>query len=76
MEKFYTFLIPIMFELDGSNYLVWGYREVDNDVVGFTATQTSEQKWTDPTLFSDKSLIEEFKKYLPDRPVKRKRKKK
>lgn len=73
-EVYYTFLIPIIFELKGIRYLVWGYREVDDEVVCFTATQSDEQKWTDPTPFSDKELIEEFKKYLPEKKVKRKRK--
>ena len=74
-EYFYTFLIPIIFELSGVRYLVWGYREVDNEVVGFMATLTSETVWTDAKLFSDPELLSEFKKYLPEKKQKRKRKK-
>ena len=74
-EYFYTFLIPIIFELSGNRYLVWGYREVDGEVICFTATLTSETAWTDPKPFSDPDLLAEFKKYLPEKKVKRKRKK-
>jgi len=75
MEYFYTFLIPIIFDLNGNKYLCWGYHEVDDEVVGFNATLTSEQKWTDPTYFTDKELVEKFKTYLPEKPTKKKRKK-
>lgn len=74
-ETYHTFLIPIIFELNNSKYLCWGYREEDGEVVGFTATQANDTKWTDATFFTDKKLVEEFKKYLPEKPVKRKRKK-
>ena len=75
MEYFYTFLVPIIFEYNGCNYLCWGYREVEGAVDGFSATQTSEQLWTDPMYFSDKDLVEEFKKHLPEGKIKRRCKK-
>lgn len=76
MEYFYTFLSPIIFEFDSQRYLCWGYQEVDGEVVGFTATLSSEQKWTDSNYFNDKKLVEEFKKYLPEKLIKKKRRKK
>ena len=74
-ELFYTFLAPIIFEYNGTRYLCWGYREVDGEVVCFTATLTSETAWIDAKPFFDPDLLSEFKKYVPEKKVKRKRKK-
>lgn len=75
-ENFYTFFIPIIFELNKDQYLVWGYREVNDEIVSFSASLSKEQKWTEATSFDDKILVEEFKKHLPDSRIKKKRRKK
>lgn len=73
MTTYYSFLLPIVFELNGSRYLVWGYTEEDKGIVGFSATQASDQAWTNPTFFDDKKLVEEFKRHLPEGRVRKKK---
>lgn len=75
MEYYYTFLTPIIFEHDGINYLCWGYREIDGKIDGFSATQTCEQLWTSPIYFTDPTLVEKFKKNLPEKPIKKRKNK-
>ena len=75
MEVFYTFLVPLIFQHGGKTYTCWGYREVDDTVESFSAT-LGDEAWTKATSFTDKELISEFIKLLPEKPVKRKRRKK
>lgn len=75
MEYFYTFLSPLVFEYAGTRYLCWGYCEVNNEAVCFSATLDENTPWTKATCFNDKQLVEEFKKLLPTKVIKRKRRK-
>lgn len=75
MEYFYTFLSPLVLVVDGTRYLCWGYREVDDEAVCFSATLSEDHPWIDATCFTDKNLVEEFKKLLPPKVIKRKRRK-
>lgn len=76
MEYFYSFLSPLVFEYGGTKYFCWGYREVDDEVVSFSATLSEKENWTLATCYNNADLVHEFKNYLPEKIIKRRRKKK
>lgn len=76
-EYFYTFLKPIFIPGDGlTNYFVYGYREVDGEVVSFSATKSEYTPWTLSESYTDQDLIEKLKSKLPPTVKRRKRKEK
>ena len=74
-EYFYTFLKPVVINYKGETYYVWGYCEVMNEIRCLSATKDLDIPWTKATCFTDANLVEEFKKYLPEKVIKRKRRK-
>ena len=66
---------PFVINYQSETYYVWGYCEVMNEIRCISATKDLETPWTKATCFTDVNLIEELKKYLPIKVVKRKRRK-
>lgn len=74
-EYFYTFLKPFVINYKSETYYVWGYCEVMNEIRCLSATKDLDTPWTKATCFTDEKLVEELKKYLPIKVIKRKRRK-
>lgn len=74
-EYFYTFLKAVVINYKNETYYVWGYREVMNEVVCLSATTDEKTPWTNAIAYTDKDLIKELVNLLPEKPIKKRRRK-
>lgn len=74
-EYFYTFLIPQTISQGGKEYFVYGYREVDDKIVCFSATTDLKTPWTKAEVYTDSNLLEALVALLPEKPTKRRKRK-